>query len=138
MAGETLNVMFRDQVMRLGAQMAYKFKQKDRWVEVSWTEYGEKVDTFALGLLALGLPNRSVVSILGTTREEWDIADRALLALGSVPVGIYHSNLPDLVSYIISHSESKYIVVEDKGQLDKVLDVRAECLDLVRIIIVIV
>jgi len=44
--------------------------------------------------------------------------------MGAVTVGIYHSNLAPDCRYILEHSESRVVFVEDETQLQKVLEVR--------------
>ncbi|MGW8181468.1 MAG: AMP-dependent synthetase/ligase, partial [bacterium] len=79
-----------------------------------------------MNLLDLGISKGDKVCILGDTRPEWDTLDRATRAIGVVAVGIYQTNPPEQVKYIIDHSEAKMVLVQDKEQLEKVLLARAE------------
>ncbi len=136
MQNETLASMFRDRVKQLGDRTAYRFKSDGRWQEVSWSRYGERVEAIAMGLAEIGLGPGETVAILSTTRPEWDLVDRAALAAGGVPVGIYHSNTPDMVSHIIVDAGARVVVVEDEEQLAKVLSERPGLPRLERIILI--
>jgi long-chain acyl-CoA synthetase len=115
---------WQNQVKQYGDRPAYRRKVRGEWVSRSWREYGELVKQFAIGLLSLGLGAREKVAILGSTREEWDIADRATLAIGGIGVGVYHSNTPEQVRYILEHSEARILVVEDEAQWRKIEQIR--------------
>ncbi len=127
MTSERTNIVLycQDQVKQYEDRPAYRSKRKGEWVSRSWREYGDTVKNFALGLLALGMKHGDVVAILGSTREEWDIADRASLAIGCVGVGIYPSNSPEQVRHVIDHCEAKIVVVENKEQWDKIEQIRS-------------
>ncbi len=93
---------------------------------VPWSQFWEKITSFATGLLALGMEHRDPVTILGLTREEWDIADKAVMCAGGISVGCYHSNTPPQVQHVVHHSGSRFLLLENKEQWEKVAKVREE------------
>ena len=102
--------------------MAIIRKVGKNWVDISWSEYGENVTCFALGLISLGLEPQSAVSILGYNSPEWVYADIAAMSLGALTVPIYHTNTSEQAKYVLKNSEAKFAVVQNKSQLDKVLE----------------
>jgi long-chain acyl-CoA synthetase len=114
---------------------AYHLKRGDRWEAVTWHDFEAKMTHFALGLMAMGMEYRDPVTILGLTREEWDIADKATLSAGGVSVGCYHSSTPPQVRYVVHHSESRFLVVEDKQQWEKVEQIRKDLPKVRRVIV---
>src|SRR5690606_6217123 len=50
---------------------------------------------------------------------EWTIIAFAAMAAAGVPAGIYTTCSPPEVQYIVDHAEAPIIVVEDRGQYDK-------------------
>ena len=115
---------WQNQVRKYAERPAYRVKVNGEWVDRSWKEYGEVVRRLGIGLLSLGVKHGDRVALLGSTREEWDLADRATLAIGGVGVGVYHSNTPEQVAYILDHSESGILVVENKEQWRKIEAIR--------------
>lgn len=59
-------------------------------------------------------------ALLGANRPEWVIFDVATMAIAGVPAGIYVTSSPVEVSYILNHSEAKFVLVENKDQWAKV------------------
>jgi len=115
---------------------AMREKYKGIWQEISWETYLSKVKFFALGLSSLGLNDNDQASILGENCPEWLFSDLAIQALGCISVGIYPSNSPDQVKYILDHSKSKIVIVKDQEQADKVLSIKDSLPDLNKIIVI--
>jgi len=109
-----------------GSSAAHAVREGDRWVTTSWAEYASQVRGAARGLIALGVTPTTPVSILGTNQPEWVVFDMAAMAVGAVPAGIYPSNTPEECAYIINHSESPVILVQNLEQLHKILAIRSE------------
>ncbi len=105
--------------------IAYQHKVDGRWQPTTWREFGDQVRTAARALIALGIPRGGKVSILGFNRPEWTIFDHAAMMVGGAPAGIYATCSSDEVQYIIHHSESRVVLVEDAAQLAKVRLARA-------------
>ena len=128
---DTIHEMYQHWFDTRASLAAYHLKRGGRWDPVTWRAFKEKMTHFALGLMALGMEHRDPVTILGSTREEWDMADKATLSAGGVSVGCYHSNTPPQIQHVVNHSESRFLIVENKEQWEKVLEIRRE-LPLVR------
>jgi long-chain acyl-CoA synthetase len=103
--------------------VALRHKDYGIWHRISWTEYGQQVREVATGLLALGLQREDRVSILGDNRPEWVICHLAAMTAGGVTCGVYPTSAPDQVAYVVGHSESKVLFVENEEQVDKVLQI---------------
>jgi len=123
---ETIHEMYQHWFDTRANLAAYHVKRGGRWEAVTWRAFEEKMTRFALGLMALGMEYRDPVTILGLTREEWDIADKATLSAGGVAVGCYHSNTPAQVRHVAHHSESRFLVVENRQQWEKVERIRRD------------
>ncbi len=102
------------------------FRQKDFgiWQSVTWDELGRIAREIGMGLASLGYQPGEVVSILANTRKEWVYADLGALGAAGVVNGIYPTDAPAQVEYLLSDSGSVFVFVEDEEQLDKVLEVR--------------
>jgi len=133
---QTLPQLLLDNAARYGKRVAMRRKQKGIWQEVSWQTYLARVEALAAGLRRLGMERGDHASILGENCPEWVIADLAFQSLGGVSVGVYPTNSAEQVRYILDHSRSKFVVVKDQEQADKVLLV-ADRLPLLANIIVI-
>ncbi|HEY1555141.1 MAG TPA: long-chain fatty acid--CoA ligase [Kofleriaceae bacterium] len=117
-------------VLRNGAErpsmIAYRAKVGGRWQATTWKTYVEQIRTAARAMIALGLPRGGKVTILGFNRPEWVIFDHAAMLAGGCPAGIYTTCSADEVQYIVHHSESHLVLVENADQLAKVKAQRAE------------
>ena len=106
--------------------IAYQTKVNGRWQPTTWRAFVDQVRLAARALIALGFPRGGKVAILGFNRPEWVILDHAAMMAGGAPAGIYTTCSPEEVQYIIHHSESLVVLVEDAAQLAKVKAKRDE------------
>ncbi|MCG3172336.1 MAG: Long-chain-fatty-acid--CoA ligase FadD15 [Myxococcota bacterium] len=111
---QTLPALIDEGARKAGEQVAHYYKKDGRWVPVTWAESRAIGRALTLGLYSLGVRRKDAVSILASTRREWSYMDGAILALGGVVVGIYHTSTPEQAEYIITHSGSRALVVENK------------------------
>jgi long-chain acyl-CoA synthetase len=118
-----------------GDRPAIKHKVGDEWVDVDFKGLAEKVQHVALGLVDLGIQPGDKVSILANTRPEWTYACFGVLGAGATVVSIYQTNSPEECLYVLDHSESRAVFVEDGEQLAKVREVESELPNLELIIV---
>ncbi len=136
MRTDTLPTLFLSQALDLGPRVALREKRLGIWEEITWTRYYEHVRNFSLGLTRLGLTPGDAVAILSENNQQWLYADLAVQAARAVTVGVYSTNPPEQVKYVLGHSDSRFVVVEDQEQADKVLDVKDDLPRLDKIIVV--
>ena len=132
---DTLPRLFRHVVRERGDGVAMRAKHLGIWRGISWREYGERAKHVGLGLVALGLRPRDVVSIIADNMPEWLYTDLGIMSVAGVPNGIYTTDSAKQVEYIVSDSGTRFVFAENEEQLDKLLEVRARCPALVKIIV---
>src|ERR1700737_4756586 len=133
---ETVPALFQRTAQRRGDAPALHFKTGQRWTPISWTDYSRAVNRMANALLAEGLNPQDRVALWSSNRPEWQIADIGIAHAGLVTVAIYQSDAPEQVKYLLTHSESKVLIVEHRKLLDQVIAMRRELPGLQRVILV--
>ncbi|MDE0226320.1 MAG: AMP-binding protein [Gammaproteobacteria bacterium] len=132
----TIPALFRKRVAELGAhKVALREKDLGIWNEYTWADYGQEARLAGLGLLALGLGRGDICSIAGETVKEWLFADLGIICAGGVTNGVYPTDSPSQVEYLINDSGTRFYFAEDEEQLDKVLAVRERTPTLEKIVI---
>ena len=94
------------------------------WQEYTWKVCFERIKSLSLGLVSLGLERGDRVSILGDTNPEWFWSQMAIQAALGISVGLTADNSPEEVRYIVDHSQSRFVIVQDQEQVDKLLQIR--------------
>ena len=133
---QTVPALFQETAARLGDAQAMFFKSGGRWVPITWSEYGRAVTRLANALLAEGVQPEDRVALWAANRPEWQITDVAVLHTGAATVAIYLTLAPDQVKYLLTHSESKVLIVENRQLLDQILRMRDELPALQRVILI--
>ena len=124
----------RDRAERTPNAIALREKDLGIWKDITWGEYWENVLLVAHGLLALGIEPGDRVAIHSENRPEWVFADQAVVAIRAMTMGLYPTNPPSEVSYLLSNSGSRILIAEDQEQVDKALEVKDQLPQLERII----
>ncbi len=132
---DTLPRLFRHVVRERGDRVAMREKHLGIWRGISWREYGLQAKRVGLGLVALGLRPRDVVSIIADNGPEWLYTDLGVMSVAGIPNGIYTTDSPRQVEYIVNDSGSRFFFAENEEQLDKILEVRGRCPELVKIFV---
>jgi long-chain acyl-CoA synthetase len=135
LAGETIPALFWNGVAARSARVLMREKKLGLWREWTWAQAGQAVREIGDGLLALGFAPGDCASMLANTVVEWVLADLAVLSCGGVSNGIYPTDAPAQVEYLLVDSRSRVVFVEDDEQLDKVLAVRERVPLLERIVV---
>ena len=131
----TVPTLYRKRVAELGGKIALREKDFGIWNEYSWTEYGEQARLAGLGLKALGLERGDVCSVASEVNKEWIFADLGIICVGGITNGVYPTDAPNQVEYLVNDSGTRFYFAEDEEQLDKVLEVRERTPGLSKIII---
>ena len=98
----------------------YRLRRSEPYRSISWAHLSTIVQEVTYGLIELGVKKGDNVAILSGTRYEWSVFDLAILSIGAVVVPIYPSLPEQSVNYILNDSMSEVVILEDKGQLQKI------------------
>ncbi len=123
---KTLSELFWNSVTRFSNLDAVKYRDQGGFSGFTFAEYGEKVKHLSLGLKSLGLDKGDKVSLFSRTRYEWAMSDLAIQTAGGVTVSIYPTLSSKTVQYIVHHSDSKMIVVENRKLLEQLLQLEGD------------
>jgi len=115
-------------------RVAMRRKQYGIWNRITWREYARMVREAAAGLLAMEVERGDRVAVLGDNRPEWLVCHIAAMTIGAVTCGVYSTSAADQVAYVVGHSESGVLFVENEEQVDKVLEILPD-LDPVQVIV---
>lgn len=118
-----------------GERPAIREKKFGIWQPTSWRQWLQISKDIAYGLYATGFRPGDVASIIANAVPQWVHADMGILCAGGVSSGIYPTDSPAQVEYLVNDSRTKILFVEDEEQLDKVLSCRMRCPTLERIIV---
>ncbi|HJX13473.1 MAG TPA: AMP-binding protein [Dehalococcoidales bacterium] len=121
---ETIPQIIRSNYVRWGRRTAMCMKMFGVWHRYSWQDYYENVKYFSLGLVSLGLARNDVVCIIGDNEPQWFWGEFAVQAAGGIATGVFVDSIPSEVKYIAEHSDSKFAIVNDQEQTDKLLEIK--------------
>ncbi len=112
-------------------------RRKDRgiWKPTSWGELGAGVRCLVRAMQADGFGRAMTGAILADTHPEWLQADLALQSAGGVSAGLSSLAGIDEIAMQLRDSGACLLFVENEEQLDKVLEARAACPALRRIVV---
>lgn len=94
---------------------ALSVKRNGKWERFSTSDYRKNVDAFSLGLLAMGYNKGDKIATVTNNRPEWNFIDLGMAQVGVVHVGIYPTISEKEYLHILSHSESRILIVADKA-----------------------
>ncbi|GLZ34615.1 long-chain-fatty-acid--CoA ligase [Lentzea sp. NBRC 105346] len=113
----------RDRASSMPDRVALRAKDFGIWQEVTWARYWANVELVAHALLKLGVQPGDRVAVHSENRREWLYADLGTVAVRAITVGLYPTNPPSEVAYLLGHSGARVLIAEDQEQVDKVLAV---------------
>jgi long-chain acyl-CoA synthetase len=105
---------------------AMRYKHYGIWQPYTWKDYYLNVKYLALGLLSLGFEPGDKLLIIGDNAPQWYYAELAAQANHGVSVGVCPDSVPSEIKYIAQNSETKFAIVEDQEQVDKLLEIKDE------------
>lgn len=89
--------------------------------EYSFEQLAAVISQFAAGLQALGLRAGDKVSLFSENGGRWLVADQAVMKCGAADAVRGTTSSFEELQYILQHSESSALVVQDAATLDKLL-----------------
>ena len=102
--------------------IAQTFKKKGKWKPITVKQFCDRVYWLALYFESQGMSADDVGTILAYNSPEWVHADLAALLLGAKSAGIYPNSIAKDIHYVLSHTESKYLSVQNKEYFNKLTD----------------
>ena len=127
-----LSEMIRDH----GDEPIYAELREDAWHPTDWHMFGDARRTVALAALGDGFGHGDVGCILGATSGDWLTIDAALVSIGMISAGVYPTEPPERLAYILNDSGARLLFVDSEIQLEKARAVAAICPALQRIVTV--
>jgi long-chain acyl-CoA synthetase len=112
---------------------ALREKEYGIWQALDWAALAVLVQRMAGGLAAAGLQRGQHVVVIGENRPRLSAAMLAIQALGGIAVPLYQDAAATEFVFPITNAEVAFAVVEDQEQVDKLLEIRAQCPQLAHI-----
>jgi len=96
-----------------------RVKRNGEWKNWTYTEYLAEVHRVGKSLIQMGVKEREAVAIIGFNSPEWVFTWTGAVFVGCMGTGIYATNGPEGVAYVVEHSKASVVVAEDEKQLGK-------------------
>jgi long-subunit acyl-CoA synthetase (AMP-forming) len=79
---------------------------------LTWRDFAARVQSVATGLAALGVTSDDTVGLMLDSRDEFHLADTAVLHLGALPFSIYNSNPAEKIVPLLENSNARILIAE--------------------------
>jgi long-chain acyl-CoA synthetase len=110
-----------------GDRPAMREKDLGIWQSWTWAQVADEVAAMACGLAELGFKRGDRLAIIGDNRPRLYWAMCAAQYLGGIPVPFYQDAVAQEMVFVLQDAEIKIVIAEDQEQVDKLLEVRAQC-----------
>jgi long-subunit acyl-CoA synthetase (AMP-forming) len=108
--GVTLCEAFQLTVARFGDRLA--LRTAGGGVELTWSQYAERVRRVAGGLAALGVGRGDTVATMLVNRPEFHIVDAAALHLGATPFSVYNTSPAEQIADLMTNAGNRVVVTQ--------------------------
>ena len=112
--------VFCDQTEKYGDAPYLWSKNNKHYQFLSWNDTYLRVKKLANYLKKIGVESDSKVMLISENRPEWQISDLAIMAADGISVPAYTTITSQDYEYLISHSETKVIIVSSELLYSKV------------------
>ncbi len=106
-----------------------------RWLPITWAQFGDGARRVASFLVDEGIKPGDHVAIWAGNRAEWHTADAAILLIRGCPVPVYQTLSADQAQYVLNHSQTRLVFVENEAILARVLQERDQLRHLRRVVV---
>ncbi len=113
---------------------AIREKDLGIWQTLSWRQVADEALSIAHGLATQGIAPGMHVAIVGENRPRLYMAMMAAQMLGAIPVPLYQDAVAQEMVYVLQDAQVRVAVVENQEQVDKLLEIRDQCPDLMRVV----
>ncbi len=86
----------------------------EAWLDTSWREFGREVARWRAALQGEKLTTGDRVAIQLRNGRAWACFELAAQSLGLVTVPLYTNDRPENLAYILDHSDSRLLLIDDK------------------------
>ena len=117
-----------------GERPAIREKDMGIWQNWTWAEAAREVRGIACGLAELGFKRGDRLAIIGDNRPRLYWSMCAAQMLGGIPVPMYQDAVAQEMIFVLQDAGIHIAVVEDQEQVDKMLEVKDECPELLHIV----
>ncbi|MFU8768682.1 MAG: AMP-dependent synthetase/ligase, partial [Desulfotignum sp.] len=121
---QTVPRVFARTVEKHRNKTALRYKKLGLWHDLTFDQFYNQVEKIGCALVSMGFEKGDTACIIGDNAVEWVVADLGIQCVGGVSAGIYATNAWQQVAYVVSHSDAKFLFVENEEQLDKWLNFR--------------
>lgn len=112
---------------------AMREKEYGIWQALTWADLAAMVEQLAAGLHQAGLRRDDHMVVVGANRPRLYATMLAVQSLGAVPIPLYQDAASPECVYPINNANVTFAFAEDQEQVDKLLEVRAQCPQLAHI-----
>jgi long-chain acyl-CoA synthetase len=106
---------------------ALREKEFGIWQTLTWAALADLVRHLACGMAQAGVKRDDHVVVVGENRPRLYASMLAVQSLGAVPVPLYQDAAAPEYAFPINNADVCFAVVEDQEQVDKMLELRAQC-----------
>ena len=106
---------------------AMREKEYGIWQALTWAELAQMVEHLACGLREAGLARGEHMVVIGANRPRLYATLLAAQSLGAIPVPLYQDAAAAECVFPINNADVRFAFAEDQEQVDKLLEIRAEC-----------
>ena len=112
---------------------ALREKEYGIWQTTTWAALAQLVRALACGLASAGVKRGDHLVVVGENRPRLQASLLAAQVLGAVPVPLYQDAASGEYIFPINNAEVRFAVVEDQEQVDKMLELRGPCPQLLNV-----
>ena len=106
---------------------AMREKEYGIWQSTSWSAMCLLVEHMAHGFHQAGMQRADHVVIVGANRPRLYAAMLAVQSLGAIPIPLYQDAVATEYVFPINNAEVRFAVVENQEQVDKLMEIQADC-----------
>jgi len=119
--------MFANLAVTGGDATIFQVQRDGQREDLSWRTVAGNARAFGLEALARGIRPGEAIAVLAKTRPEWMVADMAAIGAGMVCAGIYPTEPPQKVAYVVNDARARLIFADTAEQVAKIRAIRDAC-----------
>ncbi|MEW6455612.1 MAG: AMP-binding protein [Acidobacteriota bacterium] len=120
-----IGIMLRERKEKFFNNFVLQEKREGKFQKYKWYEFYHEISIVGTSLIEMGIKKGDKIAVLSRNRKEMLVLELAVMSIGAISVPIFSEYPAFQIDYILSHSDSKFLVVCDRPHLNEALKTKA-------------